>query len=812
MKPVRSSFPPRPTARLGHLARAFGALSKPASNTAPLVTTAYIILIERRLPLRPLGALIATVVLLGALLGPNAAHADSTDTPKISADLAAGLAAPTTSSGSSKLLSSSALMSDGSTSTTTITAPQPVWKKTVNGIAYAKVIVVSNTSDAEMTNLRGAVLQLGGSVYYRYLSVRAISVLVPLANITTLALRSDVQTISPNRQVSRTASALELTSGVANVRTGSNNVYTGLDGTGIGIAVLDSGVAWNHFNMRGADLKATRVKRAVDFLKVGDAAATGAKDWTPGLDMTSSLVPGSTAMANYESKIAADGGSVTDAYGHGSHVASIAAGRGGYQTTDSTGIAPNATVFDVKVLDGNGYGQLSDVLAGIDWVILHAKEHGIRVINLSLAADSTETYLTDPLCRAARSATAAGITVVAAAGNFGLTSLGGERYGGIGAPGNDPSVITVGSVNTQGTAARGDDSVNFFSSRGPTRGAYLDPTGVRRVDNLLKPDLVAPGNKLVGAIGADKAGASTTWSLLAAVNSVLSSSYGGTGQSPNKALMNMSGTSIAAPVVAGTVALMLQANPGLTPPAIKAILQYSAQPIAGANLLQQGAGMLNVDGALKLSQALRTDLSSAVAAGTIAAGAPMLAAGKTMPAPSSVINGTNVKWSGLVFAGGNQILAGPALFTQFQPIYDPRLVWVRSGARRATVSYWPATTGVPSATFPKAIVEAVASNQSFTSTGVLSMTALAGSSSRTGKTGAFIPVATLSGWAAVGSGTSLSQGIVLSNGIVISEGLVLSEGVILSEGLVVSEGVILSEGLVVSEGVILSEAARLGEP
>ena len=83
----------------------------------------------------------------------------------------------------------------------------------------------------------------------------------------------------------------------------------------------------------------------------------------------------------------------------------------------------------------------------------------------------------------------------------------------------------------------------------------------------------------------------------------------------------LSGTSISAPVVTGTVALMLQANPGLTPPLIKAILQYSAQPIAGANLLEQGAGLLNVDGAVRLAKALRTDIASAVAAGTISAGA-----------------------------------------------------------------------------------------------------------------------------------------------------------------------------------------------
>ena len=83
---------------------------------------------------------------------------------------------------------------------------------------------------------------------------------------------------------------------------------------------------------------------------------------------------------------------------------------------DSAGVAPGATLFDVKVLDGTGVGEIGDVLAGIDWVIYHSKEYGIRVLNMSLAADSTESFRTDPLCRAVRSAAAAGITVVVAAG------------------------------------------------------------------------------------------------------------------------------------------------------------------------------------------------------------------------------------------------------------------------------------------------------------------------------------------------------------------------------------------------------------
>jgi hypothetical protein len=180
------------------------------------------------------------------------------------------------------------------------------------------------------------------------------------------------------------------------------------------------------------------------------------------------------------------------------------------------------------------------------------------------------------------------------------------------------------------------------------------------------------------------------------------------GQVKQQQLFNLSGTSIAAPAVAGTVALMLQANPGLTPALVKAILQYSAQPLTGASVLQQGAGLLNADGATRVAAALRTDIASLVTAKTAVAGMSLLAPGKTMPAPTSLINGSPVRWSQLLFAGGNQIVAGADLLTKYQPIYDPGLYWVKDRVTRLTVSVWPnslALVGV--ANVPKAIVDSV---------------------------------------------------------------------------------------------------------
>ena len=414
------------------------------------------------------------------------------------------------------------------------------WMADIEGSRYVRVLIVSDSPDPEMTDLRAHVLAVGGSVYYRYLSVSALSALVPAQRLEELAQRPDVQSVSPNRAVRRTASALELATGAADIHRGSNGV-PGLDGSGVGIAVLDSGIAWNHEAFQAADGRTSRVARAVDLTQLPDVSG---RRWLRGVDLTAGR--GRSRWAAFEQMIAADRSDRADQFGHGSHVAGIAAGRSTEQTLETTGMAPGAKLFDVKVLDGAGAGELADVLAGIDWVIYHAREYGIRVLNVSLAADSSESYLTDPLCRAVRSAVATGITVVVAAGNFGKDADGVEVYGGISAPGNDPSVITVGSAHTHDTAARSDDSVNFFSSRGPTRGGSTDSSGARQPDNLLKPDLVAPGNRIVSVLGSDRQGTVAGFSTLPRLYPEIAAPYGGTSQPPLAQLMQLSGTSMAA--------------------------------------------------------------------------------------------------------------------------------------------------------------------------------------------------------------------------------------------------------------------------
>ncbi len=272
-----------------------------------------------------------------------------------------------------------------------------------------------------------------------------------------------------------------------------------------------------------------------------------------------------------------------DDNGHGTHVAGIIAGNGYDSYGSHAGIAPAAHLVSLKVLDQHGGGVISDVIAAFEWAIANRATHNIRVINLSVGARVTESYETDPLTLAAKRAVDAGIVVVTAAGNLGQKTVGNSKksqYGAITAPGNAPWVLTVGAYSTQGTLSRWDDKIAPYSSRGPS--AY---------DYVAKPDLVAPGTGIVSLANPASEFYVTKASYL----------LKGNRQTPDKPYLSLSGTSMASPVVAGTVALMLQANPNLKPNLVKAILQYTAQT-RHYDALTQGAGFLNAQGAVELAR------------------------------------------------------------------------------------------------------------------------------------------------------------------------------------------------------------------
>jgi subtilisin family serine protease len=173
---------------------------------------------------------------------------------------------------------------------------------------------------------------------------------------------------------------------------------------------------------------------------------------------------------------------------------------------------------------------------------------------------------------------------------------------------------------------------------------------VRHYDNLIKPDLVAPGNKIVDAAAANNQLLAQHPELDAGVSPV-----------DNRRQMYLNGTSMATPAVAGAAALMLQANPPLTPNLVKALLMYTAQPLAGFNFFEQGSGLVNVEGAVRLAKLVRTDLSSSTPLGDpLLVGAP--------PAPQTTIAGQTFNWSrGLVL--NYNYVTGLELITRYQRIY-----------------------------------------------------------------------------------------------------------------------------------------------
>jgi serine protease AprX len=272
-----------------------------------------------------------------------------------------------------------------------------------------------------------------------------------------------------------------------------------------------------------------------------------------------------------------------DGYGHGTHLAGIIAGNdgtpGGYR-----GVAPGATLVNVRVGASSGAVDVSQVIAGIDWAVQHRNDPGlnIRVINLSYGTDGTQAYTSDPLAAAVENAWRAGIVVVVAGGNSG------SKQPSLDNPATDPYVIAVGADDTKGTASSLDDTVPVFSSQG---------SASRHVD------LVAPGQSIVS---------------LRDPGSVVDTEY--PKAEVGSRYFKGSGTSQAAAVVSGAVALLLQQRPSLTPDQVKALLMSTASPMPLASVRARGAGLLNIDAAsLAPVGAVRQSWPAATGSGSLEA-------------------------------------------------------------------------------------------------------------------------------------------------------------------------------------------------
>ena len=468
----------------------------------------------------------------------------------------------------------------------------------------------------------------GATIKSQLHTIRAVTMRVPISMLAELAKDPNVAYITPDRRVHLTASNEDYTTAIEKDLAAAQFAY---DGTGIGVAVIDSGIA-DHGDLHGA-LGISRVVYSQSFVQ-GDPNGP-------------------------------------DKYGHGTHVAGLIAGSGassgkanGYATSFA-GVAPGVSLINLRVLDANGAGTDAQVIAAIQTAIALKSVYNIRVINMSLGRPVFESYTLDPVDQAVEAAWKAGIVVVVAAGNSGRdNSLGTGGWATIDAPGNDPAVITVGATRTCVTASRADDGIASYSSRGPTL-----------VDHIVKPDLVAPGNGLVS---------------LRVQGSTLDKQYPQFEVAPSKgqaAYYRMSGTSMATPLVSGTVALMLQQNPALTPDQVKARLMLTAwkgAPQYGSStdslgnvysyqydVFTYGAGYLDVNAVLS-----DTDLATGVALSPTAVYESTNNVVTLADTSTAAWGGTRVVWGATSVVWGKQKVFGANTFSSTSVVWGgTSVVW-----------------------------------------------------------------------------------------------------------------------------------------
>ncbi len=515
-----------------------------------------------------------------------------------------------------------------------------------NGMVTVIVQHRQMPSNAHLKGMQGR----GATIKSKFHTIRAVTMRVPVSMLAELANDPNVAYITPDRTQKMTANPVTEEFATAVEADIASSQYA-FDGTGVGVALIDSGIAV-HPDLNNA----SGVSRVV-----------------------------------YSQSFVAGDSTTSDAYGHGTHVAGLIGGTGassgtanGYSATYA-GMAPNVNFINLRVLDQNGSGTDSQVIAAIEQAIALQSTYNIRVINMSLGRPVFESYVLDPVDQAVEAAWKAGIVVVAAAGNSGRSGAA-NGFATIGVPANDPAVITVGATMTMLTPTRVDDQIASYSSKGPTV-----------LDHIVKPDLVAPGNRLVS---------------LRVAGSTLDATYPQYEVAPSSGTAmyyELSGTSMATPVVSGAVALMLQQNPALTPDQVKARLMKTAWKNVGQftsshdsygniynneyDLFTYGAGYLDIDSALA-----NTDLATGVALSQTA----VLNANGTITITNTTLDslfaGSSVVWGATSVVWGNSVVWGARSFSANSVVWGAAsVVWgATSDAGYSVV--WGATSSVQSAT------------------------------------------------------------------------------------------------------------------
>ncbi len=488
-------------------------------------------------------------------------------------------------------------------------------------------------SDQQIAAVQGK----GGTLKSRLGSVKAAAYSIWGGAIDSVASLPGVKYVSPDRPVQ---GQLDYSAAAANATIAWKY---GWSGKGIGIAVIDSGIS------QSTDLKVHGK---------GNARVVYSEAFGPSFH------------------------DAEDGYGHGTHVAGIAAGDGFGSSGKYEGIAPEANIINLRVLDDQGAGSDSAVLAAISRAIDLKDRYNIRVMNLSLGRGVFESYRQDPLCQAVEAAWKAGIVVVVAAGNGGRdNSYGREGYGTILAPGNDPYVITVGAMKANDTITRADDLIASYSSKGPTA-----------IDHVVKPDLVAPGNRVVSNMGHG--------------NHTLARMYPQNGVKAD--YFRLSGTSMATPVVSGAVALMVQQDPQLTPDQVKARLMRTAtksfpttslttDPDTGItyrsvyDIFTVGAGYLDINAAMSDGQLASKPALSPTASFNAQTGTVSLVHDDSVVWGSTVVWGPSVVWGSSVVWGdsavwGSSVVWGDTASMACSVVWGSAVLPAAGGAQRTSIT------------------------------------------------------------------------------------------------------------------------------
>jgi serine protease AprX len=379
-------------------------------------------------------------------------------------------------------------------------------------------VIVQLQADAEPSALHGAIRAAGGRVTGELEVINGFAARMDAGAAQSLAENALVRAVSVNASTKRNAAGLSpgKLATAFNQAVKSSNVWSKATGKGVGVAVIDSGIAGN--------LPDFRVSQKDHRSRVVASAVTNPDATTAG-----------------------------DSYGHGTHVAGLIAGDSSNRSSNDplhgkyAGTAPDANLISVKVSDEEGNATVLDVIYGLEFVVEHKDEFDIRVVNLSLESTDAQSYRTDPLDAAVEAAWFNGIVVVAAAGNRG-TASDAVSY----APGNDPYVITVGAFDDQNTKGSGDDVLASWSSRGATQDGYS------------KPDLAAPGSGIVSNLAPGSAYASMC------SHCTVANEY-----------IRAGGTSMAAPIVSGVAAAILEDHPHYTPDQVKGALVHTLSSLRG---------------------------------------------------------------------------------------------------------------------------------------------------------------------------------------------------------------------------------------